>query len=277
MASGAEREPGAMQTSRSPQRASSSTKVPAKAWFTLPSDMDVVTCLHGFSQHGDTWEELIGLVGPKFRWLAPDLTATHLEDAVAEVLRLWDREGVSRSHLVGYSQGGRLALYLASGHPERLQTLTAIGAHAGLEGAARRLRLEQDHALAEQIEREGVDWFAGYWAARPIFNGLQRRGTAFLGRLDAGRRKNDPDRLAATLRGMGPGATAPFWDRLDRIQVPTMLLAGAEDPLYVDFATRLARAIPRARAVIVPRAGHAVHLEQPEATARLLADHLSSR
>jgi 2-succinyl-6-hydroxy-2,4-cyclohexadiene-1-carboxylate synthase len=266
-----------MQTSRSPQRASSSTKVTAKVWFTLPSDMDVVTCLHGFSQHGDTWEELTGLVGPGFRWRAPDIAATNLDDGVAEILRLWDREGVSRSHLVGYSQGGRLALYLASGNPERLRTLTVIAAHAGLEGSARRLRLEQDQALAEQIEREGVDWFAGYWAARPIFSGLQRRGAAFLGRLDAGRRKNDPAQLAAMLRGMGPGATAPFWDRLDRIQAPTLVLAGAEDPAYVYYAARLAGAIPQARVAIVPGAGHAVHLEQPEATASLLTDHLSSR
>src|ERR1700716_1252850 len=112
IASGAEREPGAMQTSRSPQRASSSTKVAAKACVTFPSDMETVTCLHGFSQHGASWEELAALAGDGRRWLTPDLTATTLQGAIDEVLELWDHEGISRSHLVGYSQGGRLALHL---------------------------------------------------------------------------------------------------------------------------------------------------------------------
>jgi 2-succinyl-6-hydroxy-2,4-cyclohexadiene-1-carboxylate synthase len=239
--------------------------------------MEVVTCLHGFSQHGETWEELAGVLAAEYRWLTPDLRAAKLDEAVAEILGLWDREGVDRSHLVGYSQGGRLALYLACTHPQRVLTLTAIAAHAGLEGEARARRLEEDRALAERIEREGVEWFARYWAERPIFSGLKPRGPAFLGRLDAGRRRNDAARLAATLRGLGAGAVPPFWDRLEDIQASTLLLAGAEDPRYVEFARRLAGLIPRSRTVVVPGAGHAVHLEQPEATASLVRDHLSSR
>jgi 2-succinyl-6-hydroxy-2,4-cyclohexadiene-1-carboxylate synthase len=239
--------------------------------------MEVVTCLHGFSQHGRSWAELAALAGGGRRWLTPDLSSTTLEGAVGEVLELWDREGVSRSHLVGYSQGGRVALYLACTRPERLLTLTAIGAHAGLKGPARAARLQEDLALADRIQREGVDWFAGYWAARPLFQGLARRGPAFLERLDADRRRNDAGSLAATLRGLGAGATPPFWERLNAISVPTLLLAGVEDERYVAYARRLARATPRSRVEIVGDAGHAVHLEQPEATARLLVHHLSRR
>ena len=52
-------------------------------------------------------------------------------------------------------------------------------------------------------------------------------------------------------------------------------MAGAEDPRYVALAGRLCDAIPGAGAAIVPRAGHAAHLEQPAAFAALLARHLS--
>jgi 2-succinyl-6-hydroxy-2,4-cyclohexadiene-1-carboxylate synthase len=239
--------------------------------------MDVVTCLHGFSQYGASWGEVVSLTGGGRRWLAPDLQATTLEGAVAEVLELWDREGVALSHLVGYSQGGRVALYLACLHPERLATLTVISAHAGLEGEARAARLEEDRLLADRIEREGVDWFADYWASRPLFVGLARRGPAFLERLDSDRRRNDPRRLAVTLRGLGAGATPPFWGRLGAIEVPTLLLAGEEDERYAALALKLWVAIPGSRLEIVPGAGHAVHLEQPEVTARLLDAHLSSR
>ena len=237
--------------------------------------MDTVTCLHGFSQHGDSWDEVSALVPGEHRWLTPDLRATTLAGQAAEVLRLWDREGVERTHLVGYSQGGRVALFVAAAHPERLLSLTVIGAHAGLDDGSRPARQADDRELADRIEREGVDWFAAHWAARPLFAGLARRGPTFLARLDAGRRRNDAAHLAATLRGMGAGATEPFWDRLSGIGAPTLVVAGAEDERYVELAGRLRDAIRGAEMAIVPDAGHAVHLEQPVAFATLLAQQLS--
>src|SRR5215472_5721789 len=236
--------------------------------------MRIVTCVHGFSQHGDSWDELRSLVPGDRRWLTPDVGGATLAEAEAELLALWEREGVGRTDLAGYSQGGRIALFVAANHPGRVRMLTTIGAHAGFEGRLRAERAEADRALGDRIEGEGVDWFATYWAALPLFGGLARRGPAFLERLDAGRRRSDPALLAAQLRGMGAGATEPFWDRLSRIDAPALVMAGAEDERYVAFAGRLAAALPRARVAIVPNAGHAAHLEQPAAVAALLADHL---
>src|SRR5215831_9482801 len=238
--------------------------------------MGPVTCVHGFSQHGDSWDELRSLVPGGRDWLTPDVAGATLAEAEAELLALWDREGVEVADLVGYSQGGRVALFVAANRPHRVRTLTTIGAHAGFEGEQRVERAAVDRALAERIEREGIDWFAAYWAALPLFAGLARRGPAFLERLDAGRRRNDPARLAAQLRGMGAGATEPFWDRLARVDALALVVAGAEDERYVAFAGRLVREHPRARAAIVPSAGHAAHLERPAAVAALLADHLGT-
>ncbi|HZU15470.1 MAG TPA: alpha/beta fold hydrolase [Candidatus Dormibacteraeota bacterium] len=238
--------------------------------------METVTCLHGFSQFGESWEEVTSLVGGDRRWLAPDLEAHTPAGAVAEVVGLWDGLGIATSHLVGYSQGGRVALLTALAHPERVRSLVVIGAHAGLEGEERRRRRAEDLALADRIEREGIDWFAAYWASRPLFVGLARRGPAFLARLDAMRRRNRPAHLAACLRGLGAGATPPFWDRLGEIRCPTLVVAGAEDGRYLAFAQRLCEAIPAAGLAVVPRAGHAVHLERPEAFAALLAEHLAA-
>jgi 2-succinyl-6-hydroxy-2,4-cyclohexadiene-1-carboxylate synthase len=236
--------------------------------------MEVVTCVHGFTQHGDSWDELRSLVPGGRRWLTPDVAGATLAEAEAELLALWERDGVERADLVGYSQGGRIALLVAANHPHRISTLTAIGAHAGFEREQRAERAAADRALADRIEREGIDWFAAYWAALPLFAGLARRGPAFLARLDAGRRRNDPARLAAQLRGMGAGAMEPFWDRLWRVDAPALVVAGAEDERYVSFAARLAGTLPRAQVAIVPDAGHAAHLEQPAVVAALLADHL---
>jgi 2-succinyl-6-hydroxy-2,4-cyclohexadiene-1-carboxylate synthase len=238
---------------------------------------ETVTCLHGFSQRGRSWRELAVLVGGPHRWLAPDVEAATLEAATADLLDLWDATGARRSHLVGYSAGGRLALHLATRHPERLRTLTVISAHAGFEGPARAARQAADEALAARIEVEGIDWFADHWGQLPMFASLRRRRPELRGPLDADRRSHDPRRLAAALRGMGGAAAEPFWDRLPSVGVPALVVAGAEDTPYVEHAGRLARLLACARAVIVPGAGHAVHLENPPAVASLLAAHLSSR
>src|SRR3981081_168130 len=108
-----------------------------------------VTFLHGFTQRGDSWDELIGLLPPRWRWItvdlpghgdSPDAGAT-MPDAGDALLDTWNNLDIGRSHLVGYSLGGRLALWLAAHHPDRLLSLVTIGAHAGFEGEVRRRRL----------------------------------------------------------------------------------------------------------------------------------------
>lgn len=188
------------------------------------------------------------------------------------VLGELDRRQIERTHLVGYSMGGRIALHLAAEAPDRLLSLTTIGAHAGLDPAARPVRAAADAALADRVESEGMGWFAAHWAAQPMFASLQGRED-----LDRMRREQDPAAIAAALRGLGPGAVEPFWDRLAAITVPGLFIAGADDGSYPELARRLAAAVARGRAAVVPGAGHAVHLEQPGAVAELLAAHLSSR
>ena len=244
--------------------------------------------LHGFTQSGTSWDELVGLLPAGLKVIAPDLRGhggnpappgePHTLGAGTEdVLRTWEELGVRRSHLVGYSLGGRLALQLAAHHPQRVETLAVIGAHAGFEGEARARRQAEDEALAARIEAEGVDWFATYWAALPIFAGMARRGPEFLAAIDARRRRNRAEGLAAALRGMGGAAAEPFWDRLPAIDAPTLVIVGAEDEAYLDRGRRLVSLVPNARLEVVPEAGHAAHLEQPAAVAALLAAQLSSR
>src|SRR5207245_10061090 len=86
-----------------------------------------------------------------------------------------------------------------------LLSLLTIGAHAGLEPQAREGRKLGDQALAERIEKDGVEAFVDYWSGLPLFAGLERRGPSFVAQLRAERTKNTVAGLAASLRGMGPG------------------------------------------------------------------------
>ena len=244
-----------------------------------------VTLLHGFTQSGQSWREIIARMPEGWKWIVPDLrghgeTVTRTDapcsmDACTEdLVALWEEMDVGRTHLVGYSMGGRLALHVAARRPERLLSLLTVGAHAGLEEDSREGRRRGDEALAERIEKDGMESFVTDWGALPLFAGLERRGPAYLVEIRAERLKNHVAGLACSLRGMGAGAMEPVWEHLGRLKVPCTFVAGQLDHGYVASARRLAATVLNSRLAIVPRAGHAVHQERPDAFARVLANHL---
>ncbi|HEV2218762.1 MAG TPA: alpha/beta fold hydrolase [Candidatus Dormibacteraeota bacterium] len=235
---------------------------------------EVVTLLHGFTLNGASWDDLLSRMPKGWKWLTPDLRSSTMDDCAADLVEMWDHLGVERSHVVGYSMGGRLALHVAVRLPERTQSLFTIGAHAGLGAEARAARRETDEALAQRIEAEGIESFVTYWEGLPMFAGIARRGPRFLAWLHAIRVANTAKDLAASLRGMGAGAMEPLWDRLDAVTCPSTFIAGEQDEAYVAHARRLSESVSRSRLEIVADSGHSVQFEQPNATASSLADHL---
>jgi 2-succinyl-6-hydroxy-2,4-cyclohexadiene-1-carboxylate synthase len=246
-----------------------------------------VTLLHGFTQSGRSWHEVVSLMPDGWKWVIPDLRghgqtrvrpgAPYTMDAcTADLEMLWEHLGISSTHLVGYSMGGRLALHVAAARPERVLSLLTIGAHAGLEEEAREGRRRGDEALAQRIEQDGLEAFVNYWGSLPMFEGLERRGPSFVAQVRAARMENHVEGLAESLRGMGAGAMRPVWQDLSRFTGSATFAAGQLDHGYAASARRLAASVPDGRVVIVQRAGHTVHQERPEAFARLLLAHLEA-
>ena len=244
-----------------------------------------VTLLHGFTLNGRSWREVIARMPKRWTWIAPDLrghgeTRTApgapctMESCTTDLQMLWDSLGITSSHVVGYSMGGRLGLHVATRLPERVRSLLTLGAHAGLDPNARIARRQGDEALASKLEADGIEPFVNYWSAQPMFAGIERRGSTFTARLRAERLANRPEGLAASLRGMGAGAMTPVWEDLPRVTCRCTFVAGEDDAPYVAAARRLAAAVPDGRVVLIPGAGHAAHMERPAAFARVLADHL---
>lgn len=261
------------------------TRPDAEVAFEIGGDgPEVVTFLHGFTQRGRGWAEVIELLGPGRRWLTLDLRGHgDTVEAVgapvtmgacrADLVALWDDLGIERSHLVGYSMGARLALHVAVHTGDRLRSLAGVAPHPGLMGAERQLRRDADDLLAARIEDEGIDWFAGYWSALPPFAGLSRRGPAYVEEVRRARLENRPAGLAASLRDMGLGAMEPLWDGLPAIVVPALLTAGAED-VRASATAEVAAAIRGAKLDIVADSGHCLHMERPEVFAEALSHFL---
>jgi 2-succinyl-6-hydroxy-2,4-cyclohexadiene-1-carboxylate synthase len=146
-----------------------------------------------------------------------------------------------------------------------------IGATAGIDDADERAaRREADERLADHIEAVGVPTFIDEWLGNPLFAGLTE-ATA----MRSDRLRNTAAGLAASLRATGTGTQTPLWDRLGEIECPTLVLVGEHDDKFTALGRRLVDALPSSELVVVPGAGHSVHLEQPDATVAAIAAWLT--
>ena len=178
------------------------------------------------------------------------------------------------SHLLGYSMGGRLALQWAARFPHRLSSLVLIGAHPGLrEGAEKKARQLWDREWSEFFGRSSIDECWSAWATLPLIQ-TQKEAPGADRRQDHRLRQN-PKALAASMLHFGTGVVPDCWDRLEDIEIPVLLIAGAHDTKYTSLVQRMSECLPQSEVWIQPEAGHAPHFEQPEAVGRALNDWYS--
>ena len=176
--------------------------------------------------------------------------------------------------LIGYSQGGRMALLTALDRPDLVERLIVISASPGIAGdVARADRGARDQALADHIETVGSEAFLDEWLDGPI------TGTSHL---DAEARRQDravravntASGLAAALRGLGQGVQPYVGDRLHELEMPLLTVSGGADTTYNGLAREMADAAPHGNHVSIGGAGHNVALDAPEALISTLADFI---
>lgn len=239
---------------------------------------DRVVLVHGFTQTRRSWAPFVpSLVAEGHEVLAVDApghgaTAPEHRDAdLPEAARLLGDTG-GRAAYVGYSMGGRLALHLAVQQPALVERLVLVGATAGLdtddERAARR---QADDVLAAALERDGLDTFLQRWLDNPLFDTLPKDAAGV-----EDRKENTVEGLAASLRHTGTGTQRPLWDDLRRLTVPVLFVVGEQDAKFTALAHRMRDGWGGpAEVATIAGAGHACHLEQPEAFLEVVVPFLA--
>jgi len=234
--------------------------------------------LHGFTGSAAGWgRHLNTLAAYGLRVIALDLLGHGQSDAPddpqrytiehcqQDILAALQELGVSkgRAILLGYSMGGRIALYAAfSGF---FRALILESASPGLEDPVERERRRiSDETLAASIEREGVQAFIERWEKLPLFASQKTLPLECRETLRRQRLQNRATGLAQSLRGVGLGVQPSLYARLPTLQIPVLLIAGELDTKFMAIARRMARLLPQAQLCVIPGAGHTVHLERPE-------------
>jgi pimeloyl-ACP methyl ester carboxylesterase len=181
-----------------------------------------------------------------------DLTYTELADDVHAVIGRLDCAPV---HCAGIGDGGIVALYLARSSPELTRTLVCVGTHYSLEASARdylqgetpeAVERSQPAWLTEMVQLHDTNKWPGYW--RLLLK--QVNGNE--------------------LRGSGLGI-----DDLARISVPTLLIAGENDPVATaDQVITMRRALQRAEMLVVNNAGRTVQFTHRDLVGPVILDFL---
>jgi 2-succinyl-6-hydroxy-2,4-cyclohexadiene-1-carboxylate synthase len=244
-----------------------------------------VLCLHGFMGSAADWRDVATAIGDRAFCIALDLPghggsldltpqAYTMEGTARAVVSSLDELEARRPVIVGYSMGGRLALYLALRYPERCAGLFLESASPGIEGAGERAaRRDADEGKAKRLESGDLENFLRGWYRQPLFASLARE-EGLLRRTIETRRRNDPSELARSLRGMGTGSQPSLWEDLEGLAVPALAVTGELDEKYAGISSRMASISPKVEPAVVPGVGHNAHDEAPAEYAALLGSFL---
>lgn len=247
-----------------------------------------IVLLHGFTGSAASWRGLLpALHAAGFETIAIDLLGHGQTDspadprrysaeaATADLVALLDALTIDRAVWLGYSMGARLALQLAIRYPDRVRALILESGSPGVGGDDERAaRVRSDEALAERIERDGIEAFVDYWQSLPLFAAQARLSAEARDGLRRQRLRNNPAGLANSLRGFGQGVQSFLGDRLIELTMPVCLIAGADDDKYRRLAVEMAGVMRNAEAATVAECGHTPHLEQPDEFARIVTRFL---
>ncbi|GJM41235.1 MAG: putative 2-succinyl-6-hydroxy-2,4-cyclohexadiene-1-carboxylate synthase [Ardenticatenaceae bacterium] len=240
--------------------------------------MPTLLLLHGFTGSCISWASHISVFTEQFSLISvdilghgrsaspPDPNRYAMLKVAADIIALLDEWQVAQTAVLGYSMGGRLALYLATHFPERFSQLILESSSPGLATEAERIaRRQRDEALADWIEANGIEPFVQRWEVLPLWKSQQQLSAEVRSKLRQQRLQNSSVGLANSLRGMGTGAQPSLWPKLPTLTLPTLLLAGELDSKFVGINQKMTKALPNGRLHIIPQAGHTTHLERPSA------------
>ncbi|MYZ47104.1 alpha/beta fold hydrolase [Propylenella binzhouense] len=244
-----------------------------------PEGAPWITFSHALANNLTLWDDVAAKLSDRYRVLRYDHRGHGQTEAVPgpytfpmlieDVLGIWDKLGVDRSHWVGLSIGGMIGYGLGIEHPERLRTIVACDSRpdAPPDYAAyfqSRIDKAREKGMEGVVEPTIERWFTPETRA-----------------------KNPPvlDKVRNMIRTTNPVGhegccealkTLAFGPRLHEITVPTLILGGAKDKGAPPEALAEAAAkIPGAEHAVIPDAGHITALENPDAFMAVLEAFLA--
>ena len=233
---------------------------------------ELVLFMHGIGGNRTNWTEQVRKFGEHFLAVAWDARGYNgsedydgeldFGDFARDILRVLKFYGRKKLHLVGLSMGGRIAQDFYALFPEHAATLTIVASFSAFEKFSEADRQKFLDLRLKPLVEEGKE-------PRDIAPAIARTLCS------PNATEAQYQRLVASMAALHKGSyikalkATSLYNRaaeLDKIAVPTLLVFGEADALTTPAMGREMQArIEGSRLVVVPKAGHLVNLEQPEA------------
>ena len=228
--------------------------------YEVHGDGPPLVLTHGYSSTSAMWREQIAPLSKHHRLILWDMRGHGQSDypqdpnaysealTVGDIAALLDAAGAERAIVGGLSLGGYMSLAFYRAHPARVRALLIIDTGPGFKkDDARDAWNRRAFDTAERFEREGLD---------VLKSGSRERSTV---------QHRDAHGLALAARGMLTQRDARVIELLPEIKVPSLIVVGADDTPFLAASDYMAAKIPGAQKVVIPNAGHAVNIDQPQA------------
>jgi pimeloyl-ACP methyl ester carboxylesterase len=226
---------------------------------------------HGYSSTSAMWQGQIDALSRDHRLVLWDMRGHGQSDypddpgaysealTVGDMAAILDAVGAERAIVGGLSLGGYMSLAFYRAHPERVRALLIIDTGPGFKkDEPRDAWNKRAHETAERFEREGLDVLKSASRERSTVTHRNAKG------------------LALAARGMLTQRDARVIELLPEIKVPSLVVVGADDAPFLAASDYMAAKIPGARKVVIPSAGHAVNIDQPQAFVDAVVPFLKS-
>lgn len=207
-----------------------------------------------------------------------DVNAYSQELAAKDIVGLLQHLHIAQAHLVGLSMGGYAVLHVGLSHPSVARSLVVAGCGYG-SVSSERARFQQDSGnIAARLQREGMPAVAEVYARGPTrvqFEDKDPRGWR-----EFAEQLATHSAIGAALTLLGVQGHRPSVYALEaqmrQLRVPTLIVTGDEDEPCLEPGVFMKRAIPSAGLVVMPKSGHTINIEEPDAFNRIVSDFLTA-
>jgi 2-succinyl-6-hydroxy-2,4-cyclohexadiene-1-carboxylate synthase len=249
-------------------------KIDFKYEFYGEKSKPVILFIHGFMGKGEDWLDVINSMQHEYNCLIIDLPfhgKTTVQEGLSELtfervgsalISLLEVLKVKKCHTVGYSLGGRIALYLALRYPDFFQKVVLESASPGLKNEKEiEERIKEDTQWAQILEKDKLQDFVRDWYKQSIFANLEKH-QKFQDLIDA-RMKNDPALLAESLRILGTAQQPSLWEELSQLSMPVLLIVGELDTKFKNIAAEMVLKNHNFHPKVIEACSHNIHFQNP--------------
>ena len=234
--------------------------------------------VHGFPLDHSMWRSQAEGLSDSFQIVIPNLRGfggtpplpgvASMAVMADDLALLLDKLAIPKVVLVGLSMGGYIAWQFWLRHRSRLEGLVVCDTRAGADSAE---TAKGRRVMAERVRKEGCGFLVETMVPRLFAASPMSRSPEVVDAIQRVIRQADREGVAAALLGMAerPDMT----DQLSRVDLPSLVICGESDVISPPSEMRsIALAIPNARYVEIPDAGHLAPLEQPGAVNDAIRD-----